>query len=413
MRSPFGLFLIFFIFSSLSNASTKTPTKLDYWVLFSGGDARPMQMIVDGFNQTHPNIQVKMKVIKWAEYYKTLNDSMEAKNPPDVAIIHASLVKEYAASDSITNLTDYNSNWSVYQKNLSEIIKYNNSYYAVPLDLHPLVLFYNKKLLRQAGLLGKDENPIIKAGTAGFIDFFKTLKQNLPTDTKTLSTANLDIYPLWIWYSLYSQQNDNGGYIVGKKAKFNNKQGRRALEVLRGLRDSGVWSEPVHDEKGYNLFKYGNSATMISGVWSTWNFEQNKELDFGVCQFPAIFDKHAVVVDSHTMVIPKQASDEKTKAAVEFINWVSANSVQWALAGHVPANNIVTNSKNFREMPNRLEYLKAAQSGVFYPENSRLDECNQAMKRILVDFIKNKRSVDETLSRAETEINRILKDSSK
>ncbi len=403
-----GIFIIFSLLVSLCLARTETVTKLEYWVLFSGGDARPMQMIVEKFNATHPAIQVKMKLIRWEQYYPTLKDSIASKNPPDVAIVHASLIKQYVDANAILNLAPYKKTWDVYPKNILDIIRQDDAYYAVPIDLHPQVLFFNKKYLAQAGLLDKNQNPIIKSGAEGFVEFLKTLKQKLPTNIKPLSTPTLDIYPLWIWYSLYTQQNNNGGYIQNNKASFNNKQGKRALEVLQKMRDTGVWGEEIHDEKGYNLFKFNNAATMVSGVWATWNFEQNKELEFGVASFPTFFDNSSAFVDSHTMVVPKYTDPAKTRAAMDFINWVSENSFQWALCGQVPAHINITSQKNFQELPNRKMYLKSANSGVFYPSNAKLSECNQVMKKILVDFMKNKAGVDETLDKAETQINQIL-----
>lgn len=399
--------ILLFIVSGTSFAKEHRLQQLHYWVLFSGGDARPMQLIVDKFNAQHPNINVKMKVIRWSRYYDRLTDSIKNNKTPNIAIVHASLLHRYIESKQLTNLDSYGIQWQEFSPTLLQYMQYKKSHYAVPLDTHPQLLYFNKKYLRQANLLDKNQEPIIEAGVDGFINFLTTLKKKLPEDIRPLATANLNVYPFWIWYSLYMQHKD-AHYITDNKASFNNKAGKDALEVLKKLRNTHVWDENIHDEKGYNLFKFNKAATMITGSWATWNFQQNKQLDFGVTLFPTLFAKDANFGDSHTLVAFKKSDPEEVASAIEFIKWLSKNSYLWSLSGQIPSNKTVTSSRRFLELPNRRMYLKAANSVAFYPHHPKLKECNDFMIRTMSHFLKSNDSVEDTLNRAEIEINKIL-----
>lgn len=385
-------------------------TNLKYWVLFSGGDARPMQLMVDKFNTSHKHINVKMKIIKWAEYYPTLNKNIHTKNAPDIAIVHASLLPWYVHQNALADLNPYEIPWKNFSPHLIQAIRFDQKHYALPLDMHPQVMYFNKKYLAQAHLLDKNGNPIIRSGIEGFVEFLQKLQKSLPPDVVAFSTPNDNVLNWWIWYSLYSQQK-NGGYIVNNKAAINNKAGRKAFEFFYKMREAKVWNQEIHDEKGYNLFKFDKAATMITGVWTTWNFQQNKKLDFGVVEFPKLFEKSANFGDSHTFVILKSNDLSKQKASAEFIKWISENSYDWALSGQVPANLNVLKTEEFKKLPFRKVYVKSAHDMALYPKNLKLKECNDAMITILSDFLTSHDSVDDVMIKAEKRLNTLLKKS--
>lgn len=388
-------------------AQEVTVTQLNYWVLFSGGDARPMQLMVEKFNSSQKNTNVKMRIIRWADYYPTLNQNIKTKDAPDVCIIHASLLPFYVDQNVLTDLTPYGIKWENIPTHLKNAVQFDEKYYALPLDMHPQVFYFNKKYLAQANLLGSDGKPIMESGVDGFVEFLKKLKKSLPSDIYPISTPNRNVLIWWMWYSLYSQQ-ENSGYIVNNKVAFNNKAARDAFEFFYKIRESKVWDEEIHDEKGYNLFKFNKAATMITGVWTTWNFQQNSELDFGVEQFPKLFEKSANFGDSHTFAILKTDDCQKQKAAADFIKWMSENSYDWAISGQVPANKKVLDSKEFKELPFRDIYAKSANDMMLYPKSLKLKKCNDEMIDILAEFLQSSDSVEDVINKAQVRLTKIL-----
>lgn len=392
---------------SLLQANAASVIHLKYWVLFSGGDARPMQLMVDRFNTSHKNINVEMRIIKWADYYASLNQSIRVHQPPDIAIIHASLLPWYVDQKALADLTPYNIQWSNISPRLLPAVQFGQKYFALPLDMHPQVFYYNKKYLAEAHLLDKNGQPMIGEGIDGFVSFLQKLQSSLPKNVLPFSTPNNNILNWWIWYSIYSQQ-ENGGYIVNNMAAINNPAGKKAFEFFYKMREAKVWSDDIHDEKGYNLFKFDKAATMITGVWTTWNFQQNKDLDFGVTLFPKFFQSHAAFGDSHTFVLPKGNDQQKEKASAKFIQWMSENSSNWAISGQLPANINVLKSESFKKLPFRGIYLQSANDMALYPKHLKLKMCSDAMIQILADFMKSNESVDNVMFKAESTLNSIL-----
>lgn len=72
------------------DAASEGKVSLSFWTLFDGGDGANMQALVDEFNKTHPDIEVKNTKLAWGEYYTKLVTAVGNGNGPDIGISHSS-----------------------------------------------------------------------------------------------------------------------------------------------------------------------------------------------------------------------------------------------------------------------------------------------------------------------------------
>jgi len=145
--------------SSGSSGGTMT---LRYWNLFSGGDGTRMIELVNGFNKSQKDIQVKATTLTWGTpYYTKLTTSTIAGQAPDVAIMHLSRMASFAPTGIITEIdSGLMSKHGLVAGQFSprpwQMAHSSGQLMAIPLDTHPMVMYYNKTLAQRAGLLGPD-----------------------------------------------------------------------------------------------------------------------------------------------------------------------------------------------------------------------------------------------------------------
>ncbi len=370
---------------------------IEYWTPFTGGDARPMQFIVDKFNAEQNDIVVNMKVINWADYYPILIESIKNNTSPDVAVVHGSRLAELISQNQLEEIENIEER--EFTPNTIKSVVFDGKYYGIPIDTHLLMTYYNKKYIKDSSVLTKKMSP------EQFVNFFSNLKNNLPKDITSLGQPIDNVYPFWIWYTFYNQIDSGGKYIENNKAAFNNSEALKALNFLIKLRDSGIYSKYINDSQSYNMFKYQKSAVLFTGGWATWNFEQNKDLDFEVLPFIQVFDHLATWSDSHTLAIPK---GKKQESVIKFANFVASHGILWSAAGHIPSKLNLLNSQEFKKQTKRTkgsEYLKFTFN---MPKHKKLWRCNDKMTEIFADMMQSKKSAEDTLNRAEKEINKIL-----
>ncbi|TJY41166.1 ABC transporter substrate-binding protein [Cohnella pontilimi] len=397
-----------------SDSGSGEKVSLSFWTLFSGGDGDNMQAMIDEFNKTHPNIQVKNTKLEWGEYYTKLITAVGNGNGPDVGISHTSRLPDLIEQGVATELDDVAEgagvDWSTINQNLLNATVVDGKHYAVPIDTHPFIMYYNKKLLKDAGVLGDDGKPVIEPGADGFVKFLTTIKEKLPKVTPfALSNSNDDPYRLW--WALYSQQGGND--VISddlKKAQIDADKGAKAAQYIQDLYHKyGVIKK--NDPDFYKNFQSGTAAVMMTGVWATGIWESTKGLEFGAMPIPQIYDQPATWGDSHTIILPTTKNDDPQKriAALTFANWLADNGQIWAKAGHIPSKPSVFDKQEFKDLPYRSDYVSVADTVKFNkPSTKNWQIRDLALFKYLNEVWANKMTPADAMTKMSAEIQKVL-----
>lgn len=349
--------------------------RLEYWTPFSGGDNRFMTEMISRFNKEHDNIRIVQTNSRLDDYYSRLRTAILAGNAPDVAVIHTTSLPQFVQNGYIENLekpaTDIGLDWTAFNPNILKSTVFDGQPYAVPLDTHALVMYYNKTLLRQAGLLGPDDKPVIGAGAKGYIEFLEKIRSAIPADTAPMAQPSTRIDSVWLWWSLYNQMKGGGSFYNedASRTVIDNAKALEALKYVNGLYRSKLIPPDIND--AFKLFYDGKAAVLITGMWGTGAFENAEGLDFGVVPVPVFYDRPAVWGDSHTLTIPanRSMSSEQRKAVMTFAKWMVDNSELWAKAGHVPSMTKAVLSDEFRKLKFRSDYAATANYVAYWPRH--------------------------------------------
>ncbi|URN92919.1 MAG: ABC transporter substrate-binding protein [Candidatus Pristimantibacillus lignocellulolyticus] len=365
---------------SPSNRSTNMPDdnsqviQLEFWTPFSGGDNRFMTQLVNLFNEENSQIQVIQVNSRLDDYYSRLRTTILSGNAPDVAILHQTSLPQFVQNGYIENLEEpakaVNLEWNTFNANILESTVYDQVPYAVPLDTHTLVLYYNKDTLKQAGLLDAQGEPLLNSGQS-LEDFLQVLKQQLPPSIAPLAQPGTRIDSVWLWWSLYNQIDGGGAFYNDAQTEvvINNDKALTALQFVHRLYTEGIIPPNIND--AFKMFYDGQAAVLITGVWGTGAFEEAENLDFGVIPLPVVFDHEAVWGDSHTLVIPTKhgMTNEKRNAALYFMKWLVEHGAKWAEAGHVPSKISVVESPEYKALPFRSDYAATADYVAYWPRH--------------------------------------------
>ncbi|GAA4852671.1 ABC transporter substrate-binding protein [Paenibacillus vulneris] len=388
---------------------------LTYWNLFAGGDGENMNEMVKKFNEENKDkIEVKALTQDWGQYYTKLQTAVAGGVAPDIGISHTSKLSELVTLGIIEPMDDYakagSVDWSGYNQNILNATVFDGKHYALPLDAHPFILYYNKKILKDMNLLSDDGKPKMEPGADGFTGLLSKVKQNAPQGVYPMLLSSSGEDPYRMWWAFYNQLNGPGLLDAsGKKAVFNNEQGKKAAEYTLNFFNSGLVPKNFQDIG--KAFQAGKAALMPSGVWFTSTLEATQGLEFGAIPLPQFFNKSATWIDSHTLVIPVQKKNKdpkKIEAAMSFAKWIADHGAMWAKAGHIPASNAAVQSQEFKSMPLRSDYLKAASDGVYLPNSPKMWPAKDQLVQALDAIWAGKEPVDKGLEKAVQSVEKIL-----
>jgi multiple sugar transport system substrate-binding protein len=398
--------------SSNSSSSTKGKTELTFWTLFAGGDGEFMQAMIDEYNKSQSDFAINNVVLEWGEYYTKLVTGVSSGNGPDIGISHTSKLPELMDEGVVTSLdTEADAiklDWGSYNATALDATIHDGQHYAIPIDTHAFIMYYNKKLLRDAGLLDSNDTPKISDGADGFVSFLTELKGKLPADVSPYSLSNTG-EPYRLWWALYHQLGGNDVISNdGTKAEIDKEKAVQAAAYIKDLFDKG-FIKP-NDPDFYKTFQTQQAAIMTTGVWATGTWEGTEGLEFGAMQLPAIFGNHKTWGDSHTLILPVTKSNDakKRQGALQFMDWIGEHGYMWAKAGHIPAKDKIVETTEFKALDYRGDYFEAASNTVHAKTSTKTWAKNDLLNKYLDEIWTGKATPEQGIDTIEKEINLLL-----
>jgi multiple sugar transport system substrate-binding protein len=391
---------------------------ITFWTPFSGGDEKFMTDLVNRFNiENKDHIHVDLKNIKWEDFYTKLPTAIVTDEAPDVTIIHSSKYDQYIPADFLVSIDEYATSsgvdWNDFNQNILEHTISENQHYGIPLDTHFLVMFYNKHWLSQAGLLDDQEQPLLGNGEEAFIQFLETLKKHIPANIAPLAVPYIRYDSLWLWWSLYSQMNTNGGDMYtsdGRMSNINNADALKSLKFVNSLYKEKLIPPNMLDS--YKDFSEGKAAVMFLGIWVSGALENIPALDYGVTHIPQIYDHPGTWGDSHVFAFPKKShqNPQKLTAAIKFATWIAQNGAYWAKAGHIPAVTKVLSSPEFMSLPYRPELVQFSREVNYFPNHPQHWKITDLIKTEMEKMLIGRQTPEEALQEMHKLMNNVLKE---
>lgn len=355
---------------------TRLPTStLVYWNLFGGGDGTRMQAMEAGYRDKYGPDSLQATTFAWGNpYYTKVTLATVGNKPPDVAVSHLTRAKplwdggllEPITDDDLASVGLSASDFSTRPWNEQRTGGHN---IAVPLDTHPLVMFYNDDVCSKAGLM--DSTGTLKK--LNNMDEFEAALAAISKVTKgpAMTIANVageTATPWRVFWTFYNQHSsatpflsDNGSKLTVNEDVYNDVTSRLQSWVKKGWVNSGL------DYATAESYMFtGKSGLYLEGEWEITTAQSVKGLKFGIVPVPTLWDRAATQADSHTFVLPrKDRTPEQRKQAMLFIRSMLDQSLTWAKGGHIPAYQPVARSAAYKALKPQSDYASVASSAVY------------------------------------------------
>ncbi len=370
-----------------SAAVAQAKTQIVWWDFLSGGDGVRMKALINAFEKDNPDIEIDATTLEWGvPFYTKVQTSAAIGQGPDIMTYHLSRLPLGVSTGTLRPFADdelksvgltkddyFAADW--------DAAHVDGKLYAAPLDIHSIILYYNKDLLKKAGLLGQDGRP---KGLDGLDNFNAAIKTLTDAGSGQVGLSIHDGQPdgssIWrIFYTLLSQQD--GTFLKDGKVLDGNNAGKaeKAVDVMANWVAQGWAPKNTSYPASIALFTSGKAAMHINGVWEVPTMidlaKQNKlGFEWGAVQIPVLFAHPATWADSHAFAIPARKGNDiapdKLKAVLTTIAWINRHSISWAEAGHIPAYKPVTESQAFEKMKPNADYASLAKTASFDPKST-------------------------------------------
>ncbi|WP_191016043.1 ABC transporter substrate-binding protein [Treponema zioleckii] len=134
------------------------------WMNYANPQEREIfEELIKDFEESHPGVNIKLISVEQSQFAAKINAAFATNNPPDIFYVGPENIRFYVDKKRLLNLTRYVNNVRGAQFNdlyPNAVNKYrydgttlgNGDIWALPKDLGPFALAYNKDILRKAGV---------------------------------------------------------------------------------------------------------------------------------------------------------------------------------------------------------------------------------------------------------------------
>ena len=325
---------------------------IQMWSPLTGPDGETMTALAEQFSSEN-ELGISVEHVAQPEYVQRLNAAAAADELPAMTVVRVINVGELAARNVLRPFTEETTAilgedlGADFPENVWVRGEYQGERYSIPLDVHTLVMYYNRDLFETAGVEEPGTEPLSR-------EAFETALADLEASGVQPIAIGTGFQGATLFQSLVTQF---GGALTneeGTEVTYASDAGVQALEYVNELKQQYSPDIGGANDPEVAFFKQGQAAIVIHGPWHIADLSQ---LDFvGFAPFPQIGDEHAVWAGSHQLGLTTDDPAQQAAAAC-WIKWLSDNSVQWAAAGQIPARNTARESAELAEVAEPISHV--------------------------------------------------------
>lgn len=297
-----------------------------YWDVSNEAEKDTFREIAEDFEKQHPGVEVDYVNVPFGDAHSKFKNAAGSGDPtaaPDVIRTEVAWTADFAHLGYLAPLDGTRAvrDQDDYLPQAWASTRYQGKTYAVPQVIDTLALFYNKRLLKQAGVRVPRSLAELKRSAEAIRD---------RTDAAPLYLRGDD--PYWFLPYLYGE----GGDLVDAEAKrvtIDDPAGVRAFQTIKDLVDDEVALTDSTEgwENMRKAFNNGDVAMTVNGPWGIADSLAGAEFrddpdNLGVAPVPA--GSRAQGSPQGGWNIGVFAGSDNLDAAYEFARYLSSPEVQ-------------------------------------------------------------------------------------
>ncbi len=294
------------------------------------------------FHKQNPDITVKTVLVPWADYFTKLRTDVSGGNADDIFMMNGSYLQPYVTSGSLLEIgADFASEKADWVPAAVDQYTRDGKLWGVPqLTDGGIAMYYNKKLLADAGVTPEQLTGLTWAPGGGSADTLLPLLKKLTVDASgkrgDQSGFNGAKPKQWGYSAAQDLQGiyynfigSNGGQFQDDSGKFvfASPESAEAFQYIVDLINKYKVSPAAsntNDNGDFtrDQFLQGKIALFQSGVYNLKNVSDGAKFDWGIAPMPAGPKGAVSVVNS--VIVAGNAKSKNLDATKKVLQWMGS-----------------------------------------------------------------------------------------
>ncbi|MDE0562472.1 MULTISPECIES: ABC transporter substrate-binding protein [unclassified Exiguobacterium] len=348
-------------------------------------------------------IKVKKKV--YNDYQTQLQTDLVGGTAPDVFYVDAFLAPELSKQGVLEPLDQY---IEQAEKDLGDFyepainaFKSDDQLFGLPKDYSTLGLYYNKKLIEDAGFTADD----IPTEMGQLPEFLGELQEKLPSGvTPAITTSELARHMFVLQSGGTDIVDENGMAVLSQQDQI------EALQPLVDAYQDKLVQRPADLGQGWAGDSFGaeKAAIMIEGNWAISHIEQNfPNVEMGTKEVPTIDGNSGSMM--FTVSYSLNSDSEEKAAGWEFINYATSKDGMkiWSEgAGVLPSLKSIAEELNLQDDELKAPFVAAGAYATPWQKGDSLSIIAREYNNLLPAALKGDMTLEEAMKKAEETANK-------
>lgn len=304
-----------FVLDYLGKKESKKADEIEFWQYWSGPEKKPLEKLVNQFNQENHGFTVKLRSISLPR--KKILMAITAGIPPDLVHLDGDMVNDFALRNALLTIdfSELKINKSKFYENYLNILKVKQRQMALPFMPTAEALHINKTLLNKYDLK-EPEN----------LENLIAISEKIMTKSNYEEFGLLPTWPIWtgriivyLFGGSWAQELENGDYQITANAPEN-------IKAWKWLVENFIKKIPKNKLQGFiegniayqspdNPFYSGKVALETNGIWE-YGFVKKFSPQFDI----SVKALNATELTVDALAIPRGARDYDK--SLYFMSWL-------------------------------------------------------------------------------------------
>jgi multiple sugar transport system substrate-binding protein len=387
-------------------------TLVRFWNGFTGPDGRTMLRIVKRFNSENPDIEVLMQRMDWNTCYNKLFVAGLGGRAPELFVVHTRAIERFVragflrANDDLIHGRD-SIDTNDLDANVWQAVAFGGRHYGLPLDVHAMGMYFNRRLFREAGIVDGRGEPRPPTDRTEFLDALTRM-------TRAAADGGEEHWGFVFtnWESnVYTFMRQFGGeFFTPDRSQciIANPQNVAALQFCVDLIRKYRVAPPPENYDSWIGFRQGKIGIVFEGIYMLADLQKQADLDFGGAPVPQVGSHTAVWADSHNLCLRANMSERQLRATWRFVKYLSDHSLDWAEGGQIPVRRSLRATPRFQAMPVQSAFARQIPYVIYLPRLPFVFEFQTEFDLAIEKALRGRATPEEALDAAQTGINRIM-----
>ena len=377
-------------------AADDEPLKI--WTYLSQNEQKAFEELIADYEEK-TGTKIAAEFIPFGDYKKQLSVAVAAGSLPDIIMIDNPDHAAFTSMGIFEDITDKMNAWDGKDKYFEGPLKstmLDGKYYGIPFTSNCLALFYNKKMLAEAGVEVPTTWDELEAAA-------KALTKNGVYGMAVGSPKNEEATFQFLPWMLSA----NGSYD-----KVNSPEVIKAATLWSDMIQDGSMSKetPMWGQgDAQKQFAAEKVAMFEGGPWMVAQIQaDNPDLEFGIATLP-IDQKEASVLGGENLGIV--AGSKKVDEAWEFLKYVGDFDVMSKFIGQTgffPPRSDVAAQKQWTEDPIKAIFAEQMKSAMPRGPHPKWPEISEAIFTALQEILVGQSTPEEALNKAQEKIDPLI-----